>query len=37
MLYGVLSLLSLVCLGLCLGESLTCLPVGGRLEVRGVL
>jgi hypothetical protein len=29
---GVLSLLSLICLGLCLGESLTCLPVSGRLE-----
>jgi hypothetical protein len=28
---GVLSLLVLVCLGLCLGESLTCLLVGGRL------
>jgi hypothetical protein len=29
---GVLSLLALVCLGLCLEESLTCLPVSGRLE-----
>jgi hypothetical protein len=29
-------LLVLVCLGLCLGESLTCLPVGGRLKGRGV-
>jgi hypothetical protein len=34
---GVLSLLVLVCLGLCLGESLTCLLVGRRLEGRGVL
>jgi len=34
---GVLSLLILGCLGLCLGESLTCLLVGGRLEGRGVL
>jgi hypothetical protein len=33
----VLSLLVLVCLGLCLGESLACLVVGGRLEGRGVL
>jgi hypothetical protein len=33
----VLSLLVLVCLGLCVGESLTCLLVGGRLEDRGVL
>jgi hypothetical protein len=33
-LYGVLSLLVLVCLGLCLGKSLTCLHVGGRLECR---
>jgi hypothetical protein len=34
---GVLSLLVLVCFGLCLGESLTYLLVGGRLEGRGVL
>jgi hypothetical protein len=34
---GLLSLRVLVCLGLCLGESLTCLLVGGRLEGRGVL
>jgi hypothetical protein len=34
---GVLSLLVLVCLGLCLGEFLTCLLVGGCLEGRGVL
>jgi hypothetical protein len=32
----VLSLLVLVCLGLCLGEFLTCLIVGGYLESRGV-
>jgi hypothetical protein len=37
MLCGVLSLLVLVCLGLCLEESLTCLLVGGRLESRRVL
>jgi hypothetical protein len=34
---GVLSLLTLMCLGLCLGESSTCLLVGGRLEGREVL
>jgi len=34
---GVLSLLVLVCLELFVGESLTCLLVGGRLEGRGVL
>jgi hypothetical protein len=33
----VLSLLVLVCLELCLGESLTCLLVGGHLEGRGVM
>jgi hypothetical protein len=36
MLCGVLSLLVLVCLGLCLEVCLTCI-VGGRLEGRGVL
>jgi hypothetical protein len=36
LLCGVLSLLTLVCLGLCLDELSTCLLVGGRLESRGV-
>jgi hypothetical protein len=31
-LYEVLYSFALVCLWLCLGESFTCLPVGGRLE-----
>jgi hypothetical protein len=31
---GLLSLLVLVCLGLCLTKSLTCLVAGGRLEGR---
>lgn len=33
---GLLPLLVLDCLGLCVGKSLTCLLVGGRLEGRGV-
>jgi hypothetical protein len=33
---GVLSLLVLVCLGLCLRKSLTCLLVGGHLESQRV-
>jgi hypothetical protein len=34
---GMLSLLALVCLGLCLEELSICLLVGGRLEGRRVL
>jgi hypothetical protein len=37
LLSGMLSLLDLVCLGLCLEELLTCLPIDGILEGRGVL
>jgi hypothetical protein len=37
LLCGMLSLLALVCLGLCLGVSSTCLLVGGHLGGRRVL